>query len=789
MTTQQNDFLAPQKSENDEIDIKKILFLLLKKWYLIVPGLILGLAGAYLVNKFTPTTYGVNTTVLVEQDNNSMSMSDIFTDNNLFSGLSTPSLNNEVQLLRSFTLNQQALENLNWQVAWEEKNLIVWNGLYLNEPFLLSKNDAYLNPTGIHIEIRPLSEKNYAIKAQGISRQDGEELEIDLEAVGEFNQEFTSKYFGFTLQPRGTIEDVLGHQYRFHFIDRTRLTHSYLKRLSIEADEKQGDYITLSLESSEALRDIHFLNELVRMYSELKLELQTRTFKRSIEFIDAQISGISDTLSEAESNYTRFRAQNQIIDLSNQGSIIMEQLKELESERSNLQMQQDYFMNLQNYLRNEQSSDQPVVPSVMGITDATLNSLVVKLSDLYSRRKVLAYSAKENNPTLIMINGEITQIREQLSEVLVNLIDNTSVSLESLNKRYHTINRQLNNLPEQEQQLVNIERQYELTNDIYTFLLERRSELEIALAGAVVNIHIIDPAQLERLVPQRKSLVILLLIGAILGMAVPIGLILLFSFFDNTIQLQEDVEKLTRLSILGNVLHSSHPQELAVLNAPASPLAESYRTIRTNLQFKLVDGQKVIGIHSIIPGEGKTFTATNLASILAMNDKKTVLVGADMRKPRLHRILDVAKGPGLSSYLAGQALLPDVIVPTKIDNLYIVPSGPIPPNPAELLERKEFAILMDHLRENFDYIVIDNAPVSMVADALITGRQSDINLFVLRYKVSKKEELQYLNELAASGVIQSPTLMVNDVKIDFAGYSGAYQYKYGYKYGYAQGYK
>nr|WP_320153929.1 polysaccharide biosynthesis tyrosine autokinase [uncultured Draconibacterium sp.] len=548
---------------------------------------------------------------------------------------------------------------------------------------------------------------------------------------------------------------------------------------------KDSEVIKLSVESTEPMREIHFLNELVRVYLELKLSLQTQTQKRSLEFIDSQLSGISSDLSEAENTFTEFRSKNQIIDLSSQGSLIMEQLKEIEQEKSQLQMQLDYFKNLQRYLGNIQSADQLVAPSVVGITDATLNALVLKLSELYSRRKVLAFSARENNPSLILLNQEIEQVNEQVREMLVNLIDNTELSVNTLDRRYRRINKQLNNMPEQEQQLINIQRQYELTNEIYTYLLQRRAELEIALAAAVVDIHIIDPAQFERLVPLNKNSILILLIGAFLGLLLPGVLIMVFDFFDNSIHLQEDIEKLTPLTILGNVFHSTGKSELVVVEHPTAPITESYRTIRTNLQYKFTNKeQKIIGLHSVQPAEGKTFNATNLACILAMNDRKTVLIGADMRKPRLHRIFNLTNKIGLSNYLAGQSDLEAIIQQSEIENLSLIVSGPVPPNPAELIERPAFVQLLEKLKAEYDYVIIDNAPVSRVTDGLITSKHSDLNLFVLRYGVSKKDQLKYINDIAKQGVMNNPALIINDIKLHRLSYGYSYSYQYAYGKGY-----
>ncbi len=776
---------ANMNIHEDEIDIKRLFFLLLRKWYWLLICLVLGIAGAYFYGKYQHPKYVNDTSLVATESNKGFDIESMFMPA-MQQSMGSAVLN-EIAILQSYTLNHKAIESLNWRTAWYFKDLFIWNDLYLNEPFIVRELDEGKNAEGIMIEIRPVSDKQFKISAAGVTKAGNVVTEINFSETGTYGKPFKNKYFHFTLYPKNDAVNLLGKQYRFQFLNINKTTYSYLKRINIDLTEKFGEVVKLSLEGIEPMRDIHYLNQLISVYLDLKLDQQTKTQKRSLEFIDEQLSGISESLSDAESTFTEFRSENQIIDITSQGSMVMEQLSEIEREKSQYQMQLDYFLNLQSYLGKDENVDKIVTPSVVGIQDPTLNALVMKLTELYSRRQVLSFSARENNPTLILINQEISQVNGQLRENLVNLIDNAKLTIKSLDKRYRRINNELNNLPQQEQELINIRRKYELTSEIYTFMLQRRTELEIALAGTVVDIQIVDPAMLERTVPTGTSKLLILLMGAFLGLFFPVLLILISDFFNSTIHFQEDVEKLTPLSIVGNVLHNTTKSELVVVKNPSAPITESYRTIRTNLSYKFTSAnEKVIGLHSVSPAEGKTFNAVNLASIIAMNDKKTVLVGGDLRKPRLHKIFDIPNKTGLSNYLAGQASSSDIMLKTKIDNLWIIPSGPTPPNPAELLERDYFVKLIQELKEKFDYIVIDNAPVSLVTDGLITSRQSDLNLFVLRYGVSKKDQLSFINDIAQKGVMNNPAIIINDIKLDRFNYGYSYSYKYYHSKGYGE---
>jgi len=468
-----------------------------------------------------------------------------------------------------------------------------------------------------------------------------------------------------------------------------------------------------------------------------------------------------------------------LVDLGAEGTMVMNNLKVIETERAQSQMQLDYFENLLKYLNDKSDLKQLVSPSVVGIQDVALNSLVMKLGELYNRRQILSFSAKENNPTLIMIDKEISQTRNQLNENLKNLIDNARRNINSQKERQDNISVQMNKLPKKEQEMVNIQRQFNLTNEIYTFLLQKRTETNIALASTMPDVQIIDNARPETadiigLAPQM-----FMVLGLMLGLSGPLGLILLRNFFDNSIRTQEDIEDHTNLPILGSILHYPTKSELAVFENPKSNIAESFRSLRTNIQFMLkgIEG-KVIAIQSCHPSEGKSFVSINLGTILAMNNKKVLIIGADIRKPAIQKQFNLSNECGLSSYLIGDDTFDKIIFPTPVNNLSILPSGPIPPNPAEILNKPEMDTLIDQVRKQYDYIILDNAPVGLVTDGFILSRLVDLNIFLLRYGVSQKHQVEMINQFASKEIISNPAILVNDIKFNAFGSSYYKNYQY-----------
>ena len=757
----------------EQVDFKKIIYLLFRQWYWLVLFGAIGLIGAFGYTKLTKPIYLTSTTVLVPEKSKSLDMKDLF---NGIGGMTNNNIYNQIELIKSYYTINQTLLNLNWRTSWYEKDMFIWRGIYKQEPFDVQETPNFINAKGVIIYITPKSGDNYTIKVNGKIFQNGVKTDVKFEASGTFDRPFINKYFNFTLLKKVNNVEARSNNYYFVFNDLNDVVISYMQRLNVIVKDKKGDIIECSIQSEEPDRDVEFMNELIRVYTEGKMDFKNEADRRSLNFINDQLAGISDSLNTASTKFSNFRSQNNIIDLGAQGKLVMDNLTEIESERAKSQMQLDYFQDLLNYLNNANDLKQLVAPSVVGIQDASLNALVLKLGELYNRRQVLSFSAKENNPTLINIDKELNQIRNQLNENLRNLIDNATRNINSQKERQDRISVQLNKLPQKEQKMVNIQRQFNLTNELYTFLLQKRAETNITLAASIPDVQVIDIARPETVSIVGVGRITVLIMGLMLGFSIPLAYILLIDFFDNRIRTQTDLEKNNNVPILGNIIHNPSKSDLIVHENPKSNIAESFRALRTNLQYMLSgSGGKVISIHSTNPGEGKSFSAINLASILAVNNKKVLLIGADLRKPRLHKAFGLHNEKGLSTYLIGNNSIDQVIVPTMVENLSFLASGPIPPNPAEILGKPEMKVLLDVVRTQFDYIIIDNAPTPLVTDGQILCQLSDLNIFVLRYGVSHKHQIEIINQYVDQKTMDHVAILVNDIKINAFGHS---YYKY-----------
>jgi len=486
-----------------------------------------------------------------------------------------------------------------------------------------------------------------------------------------------------------------------------------------------------------------------------------------------------------------FRFSNRFVDLTAEGNLVLQRLERYETEKNTLNLQMQYYEYLKEYLTSRDESGMIVSPSVMGISNPLLVSLIEELSSLQLQQKQAGFVMKDNLPATDLISEKLEQARKALLENVTSSISQLRLSTTDVEKRISEVNGQLGRLPGTERQLIRIQRDFDLNSTVYNFLLEKRAEAGIAMASKVSDNKIIDiaePYNAVRIKPRTRQNYMLALI---LGLLLPAIAIILIDLLNNKIIDKKDIEKATTAPILGFISHNGYGSEVPVIEKPGSTLAESFRSIRTSLKYFMPEGQPaVIAITSTVSGEGKTFVAVNTAAIISMLGRKTLLVGLDLRKPRINKILGLDNSVGMSTYLSGNSRYNEVVQPTHIENLWFVSSGPIPPNPSELIERDSMNEFLAKARKEFDYIIIDTPPAAVVTDALLLAARADVTLFVVRQRYSAKSTLSLIDEIYRTREIKNPGIIVNDISMSgYYGYGLRYGYTMGYNYGYNYGYK
>lgn len=782
------------QSENifseDNLDFRKYLFLVLRNWYWFAISIFVSLFGAYYINRFTEPIYSVSSSVIVRNDQQRGSLTGV---EQMLEGMeifrTNKAVENELEILKSYTLSRMAIAELkdfeiNYVAIGRFKNARIYN----QAEFLVIPDSGHIQPANYPVFVTMVSDKEYRLQIN-----EGK----DISRLMKFGESFRESGFSFSIVLRNPEEYVrngrqfIHEKYFFHFNSLHSLTNEYRSKLNVSInDPKKGSVVTLSLQGLNARQETDYLNKLMEVYLRRGLNEKNEIASKALEFIDEQLGFITDSLRRSESALQEFRLSNQIMDIGRESSAIFEKFEALQREKAELELHTNYFNYLFTYLEGKTAESNLVAPSLVGIGDPLLNSLVEQLNNLIFEKRMAEFTARENNPGILLLNNKIQSVTSALLENVRNLKENNRMAVGNINRRLLQVETELQKLPATERKLIDIQRQFNFNDYLYTYLLQKKAEAGIARASNVADNAILDQALYENalLVSPKRSLNYV--IALFLGFGLPLLLLLVTDLLNTKIREKQDVENKTNVPILGTIGHNPVESEFPVYEKPRSSMAESFRALRTSLQYMLQEpGAKTISVTSTVTGEGKTFTAINLATVIAISGKKTLLVGLDLRKPKINRVFKLDKNTGLSTYLIGQSHLDEIHFPTFVENLSVVSAGPVPPNPAELLQSPAMEKFVDWAKENFEYIVFDTPPVAVVTDALIMSRFCNFTLFVIRQNFSEKRVVELINELHKRGDFKKIAIVVNDIKSPgYYGYDYGYRYGYGYGYGYGEGY-
>jgi len=763
--------------EDEGLDLKRYLSLFISNWYWFAIALFIALSIAYGINRWSEEVYTVSSTLLIKDDPNN-TLSEIFPGSQGFR--SQQNVNNEIGILKSFDLNYRVIKSLpEFSTVYTSvgRRGIAESRMYKSSPFVVVYDSLEKQIPGLKINIKILSDSTYYLEIEN-SR--------NIKRGIAFGERFIIDGFNFALKLRDRqnfrYDKDNSNKYYFYFVYPSSLANQYRHKLSVTPVEEEASLVTLTTSGYVSQQEADYLNTLMEVYLEYGLENKNKTAAQTIEFIENQLNTISDSLKLAENELENFRLVNKLIDLSREGTAVQQKLEQIDAEKTRLEMQGNYYEYLKNYIESKNESADIIVPSVMGVTDGLLVKLVDELSGLQKQKRQLSMNLYESAEPMKIVENNISNVRNSIRENVSEGIINIRRSINETDNQLKEVEKDIRKLPSTERQLINIQRKFDINNTVYTFLLEKRAEAGIARASNVPDNRIIDRAgdySSARIRPRERRN---LMIAALLGLLAPLAGIILIDLLNNKILDKKDIEKRTAAPVIGYISHNSYSTEIPVVDNPGSTLAESFRSVRTTLKYFFKDIKcPVLSVSSTITAEGKTFISTNLAAIIAMSDKKVLLVGLDLRKPRIHKIFGINNETGVSNFLIGEAKFEDVILKTDIENLWYAPSGPVPPNPAELIESKMMEDFFEMAKKRFDYIIVDTPPVAIVTDALLISSITDFYLFVVRQRYSSKNTIELLNELYKNQSIKNSGIVINDISI--SGYYG-----YGLRYGYSMGY-
>lgn len=774
----ENKFLYPegfQKQEGLQIDFKRITFRAIRYWYLVALSLLIAFAVAFVKNRYTTPVYPVTGSIIIKETEETGGAELLYKN-----ALIDPYRNyfNEIYILKSYPLIQKVVEDVNLEINFFREGRILSLDAYATAPVegkILKKqsNDSQV------FSFRILDEHTFELESQGSGEG----------AVYRFGEPFQVKGYELLITPKkdNHILSYQGKDYRMVIRDPYQVARSYASRLNVEWAEEGSSVVNLTLNGAVPEKEVDFLNGLISHYQQNDLERKNRAATRTIDFISKELSGIKDSLRFFEIELERFKDKNVTTNLEGEALRLYQKLEEFELQKTEIIVSENYYKYLDKYITESKDLDQVILPSSMGISDPILSNLVSKMVDLQLEAKMFLQSEKSQNPLIAEKTKRIGQIRNDIVESVNSLRSTDKIKMDYLSSQISGLEKQLARLPVAERQLVSIERNYNLLENLYVFLMQKMAEAGISKAANTSDIIVVNPPDVSGgPISPRKAQNYYIALG--LGLLIPFGLFVLLEIFNNKIQSREDVEKITDIPFIGGIGHKKREDNLVVNKSPKSAVAESFRALRSNLNyFTGNQDRKVFLVTSSLSGEGKTFTSVNLATVLAVSGKRTVLIGADMRRPRIFGDFNLVNDFGLSSYLSGLQPLEQVVQSTFIENLYLLPGGPVPPNPSELLLTDRVSGLFETLKEKFDYIILDTPPVALVTDAFVLSKFADHTIFVVRQDYTPKNVLRTIHDYYKDGRIKNMSLVLNDIFRSGPGYGYGYGYAYGYGYGYGYG--
>ena len=571
-----------------------------------------------------------------------------------------------------------------------------------------------------------------------------------------------------------------------------RVAKDYCKNLSIAPTSKTTSVAVISLKNSSLQRGQDFINQLLEMYNRNTNNDKNEIAQKTAEFIDERIGIISKELGSTEANLESFKRDAGITDLTSEAQIALAGNAEYEKKSVENRTQISLVNDLRKYLRG---NEYEVLPSNVGLQDAALIGAIERYNEMLIERKRLLRTSTENNPTIVNLDTSIRAMKANVQATLEGTLQGLMITKESLDREASRYSRRISNAPGQERAYVSIARQQEIKAGLYLMLLQKREENAIALAATANNAKIIDEAIADDIpVSPKRSMIYL--IALVLGIGIPVGIIYLIELTKFKIEGRADVEKLTSVPVVGDVPLTDEKNDkngsIAVFENKNNLMSETFRNIRTNLQFMLDNDQKVILVTSTVSGEGKSFVSSNLAISLSLLGKKVVIVGLDIRKPGLNKVFQLSnKERGITQYLSNpETDLMELVQPSDVNkNLFILPGGTVPPNPTELLARNGLDRAIETLKKNFDYVILDTAPIGMVTDTLLIGRIADLSVYVCRADYTHKAEYTLINELSFEKKLPNLCTVINGVDLKKRKYGYYYGYgKYGKHYGYGKRY-
>lgn len=791
-----------QGEDEKPIDYKAILFEYLMYWPWFVACLLVCIAGAWCYLRYQAPVYNVNATVLIKQgDKNKPSGQNASLEAMQDLGMLSMASNfdNEVEIIQSRTLLKEVVNALNLNITYTEKRSFGYPmQLYKNTPVQvwMSPDEADKLTSSLQLQLECTPEGK--VQVNTTFSHNGKEQTL-------------SKHFdqlpGVLVTPVGTItlssKDSTSiqeaHTIYATIISPTVAAANCKAHLSADPVSKVTTIVRLNYNDTNVDRGMDFLNTLVALYNRDANDDKNEVASRTAEFIDTRIQIINQELGSTENQLATYKQKAGLTDLSSDAQLALQGNAEYTQKQAENATQLRLVQFLKEYIDNP-ANQMEVIPANIGLTDNALATVIGQYNEMLTERKRLLRTSSESNPAVVNLDASIQATRKNVQTSVSSVLKGLEITRNDLEHQARKFEGKISNAPTQEKELLSITRQQEIKASLYLMLLQKREENAITLAATANNGRIVEePLSGGPVSPNSRTFYLLALV---LGIGIPVSIIYLSNLLRFKIESRADVEKITNVPVIGDIpVVETKGNPIVVRENRNDLMEEVFRSVRTNIQFMLQENQKVVLFTSTSSGEGKSFTAGNLACSFAFMGKKVVIVGLDIRKPGLNKVFHLShKEKGITQYLVDPEhtdLLSLCQTSSESENLYILPGGIVPPNPTELVARQTLDQAIEILKKHFDYVLLDTAPIGMVTDTQLIARVADLSVYICRADYTHKSHYELINDLKKDHKLPNICTLINCINMNqrkngyYYGYGkyGKYgKYGYGKKYGYGYGY-
>ncbi len=748
------------------LSVKDLFFKYVRFLPLFLLALALALLIAFVYLRYATNYYRATGTVVIKTTNSPTQNDKV--ESILSGNTGNSTIQNEMEVLKSRALMKRVVNRLHLQFGYTAKGKIKEQNVYKQAPFFMEGRSITDSSQAFSYRIKKSGNDKFRIN-------DGPEEYT-------FGQEFTKPEGSFVLR-RTQLAFSEDAEYSVTWNPTETIASSFAPDVVVMPKTAGTNMLTITFETNNPYLATDIVNTLMREYDAMTIEQNNLSADKRIAFIIDRLKILDRELDTLQLRFLKYKQDNNLIDVEKQLAGYFE--KVTEADKSVVDQQFNLFQaeNIFSYLKDKANQYTQVAPTSLTLQDLTLNELVMSYNKAQLQRQALLdANIPSSNPAVKEVEGQIETIRESLLENLRIIQSSYRAAINGMQNRGRAEESKLQALPFKLKSYVEMERQINTKLALYTLIEEKREEAAIGRASTVSNSEIVDEA-IVNFSPVKPNKRMIQLLAALIGIGLPALVIFFVEVMNDRITTRLDIENVTQTPVIGEIGHSYASQVLVVNTNNRGMVAEQFRIVRSNLQYIVNKTTRpVIMVTSSFSGEGKSFISTNMGAVLALTGKKTIVLEYDIRKPKVLSGLGMSKRSGISNYLVGQAKLEDLIVPVPDhDNLFVLPSGPIPPNPAELLLDDKVEEMFEWLRNNFEIVVVDTAPVGIVSDAMTLGKFADCTLYIVRQGHTYKKQVVLIDELYQEAKLPKVSIVINDVKLKPGyGYYGYGRYGYGY---------